>query len=328
MINVTDARAPVLQVTNLVKHYSSRTGLFGAAAPVVAVNGVSFEIYENETLGLVGESGCGKSTTARAIIGLTDITSGEVLVEGRSLRKASSSQKHVMRQRLQMVFQDPYSSLNPKMKARDIIAEPLRNFGVSRSEIADRVAELFPKVGLRPDQMERYPHEFSGGQRQRLGIARALALKPKLLICDEPVSALDVSVQAQVLNLLRDIQSELGVAYLFVAHDIAVVEHISHRIAVMYAGAIVEIGTTAEVLRHNKHPYTQALLAAIPRSHPSQRAARAQPETALGAGAAGCGFASRCSLAFGRCRTEAPALTRLSETHHAACHLLDKRSSP
>ena len=314
---------PVLQVNDLVKHYASRQGLFSAAAsPVVAVDGVSIDIAAGETLGLVGESGCGKSTTARAIMGLTDISSGDVLVEGRSVRQVTARQRRDLRQRLQMVFQDPYSSLNPRMNARDIVAEPLRNYGIRGSELKDRVAAIFPKVGLRPDQMERYPHEFSGGQRQRIGIARALALNPRLLICDEPVSALDVSVQAQVLNLLMDLQAELGIAYLFVAHDIAVVEHISHRIAVMYAGTIVEQGTKAEVLGRPSHPYTKALLSAVPRTHPSEPASNVQLKGEFGnAGEVGCRFASRCPLAFDRCITERPAAVRLSPTHQSACHL-------
>ena len=323
MPNPTALGEAVLQVNDLVKHYGGRAGLFGSSsATVVAVDNVSFELRAGETLGLVGESGCGKSTIARAIMGLTDMTSGDIVVEGRSIRKASLSQRRETRQRLQMVFQDPYSSLNPRMTARDIIAEPLKNYGARGRELADRVAAIFPKVGLRADQMDRYPHEFSGGQRQRIGIARALALRPRVLICDEPVSALDVSVQAQVLNLLMDLQAELGIAYLFVAHDIAVVEHISHRIAVMYAGSIVEIGTKAEVLGDPCHPYTKALLSAVPRAHPSEPPVQVQLKGELsGVQNKGCRFAARCPLAFDRCLTEKPAFFRLSRTHLSACHL-------
>lgn len=323
MASVTMPGETVLQVNGLVKHYGAGPGLFGrSAAPVVAVSDVSFELRAGETLGLVGESGCGKSTTARVIMGLTEMTAGDVFVEGRSIRNAPARQKRENRRRLQMVFQDPYSSLNPRMTARDIVAEPLKNYGVRGSELVERVAAIFPQVGLRPDQMDRYPHEFSGGQRQRIGIARALALRPRVLICDEPVSALDVSVQAQVLNLLMDLQSELGIAYLFVAHDIAVVEHISHRIAVMYAGSIVEIGTKAEVLGSPSHPYTKALLSAVPRSHPSEPPVRVQLKGEFGGNQKdGCRFASRCPLAFDRCLTEKPVSVRLSSTHSSACHL-------
>ena len=233
----------LLEVRNLVKHFPVRKGVFGrVTGQVHAVDDVSFSIAEGETLGLVGESGCGKSTTGKAVLKLVEPTSGSIDWRGRRIDKLSAAHMRPYRRELQAVFQDPYSSLNPRMRAEDIVGEPIRNFeAAGRAEIRERVASLFDKVGLRQDQLIKYPYEFSGGQRQRLGIARALALRPKLIVCDEPVSALDVSVQAQVINLLMDLQSEMQLSYLFVAHDLAVVEHISHRVAVMYLGKIVEL---------------------------------------------------------------------------------------
>ena len=319
-------RTPLLTVSNLTKHYASPDRLFGRSrAPVHAVDDVSFAIAEGETLGLVGESGCGKSTIARTVLRLIEPTAGAIEWRGQSIERLSESAMRPYRRELQAVFQDPYASLNPRMRARDIVAEPIRNFeGVSNEAIADRVRSLFERVGLRADQLVRYPYEFSGGQRQRLGIARALAPRPKLIVCDEPVSALDVSVQAQVINLLVDLQQEFGLSYLFVAHDLAIVEHISHRVAVMYLGRIVELTSTQALFGNPLHPYTEALLSAVPVPDPTVRRKRVilqgdvpspmdLPE--------GCRFHTRCPYAFDRCRREEPALTEVVPGHVVACHL-------
>jgi len=316
----------LLEVKHLTKHYPVKKGVFGRpTGQVHAVDDVSFAIGEGETLGLVGESGCGKSTTGKAILRLIDVTSGSVEWLGQRIDTLGESDVRPFRRELQAVFQDPYSSLNPRMRAADIVAEPIRNFeSAGRSEIAGRVAALFGKVGLRPDQMVKYPYEFSGGQRQRLGIARALAPHPRLIVCDEPVSALDVSVQAQVINLLRDLQQELGLSYLFVAHDLAVVEHISHRVAVMYLGKVVELAERRSLFAQPQHPYTEALLSAVPVPDPKAKRKRiilkgdvpspTQPP-------AGCRFHTRCPYAFDRCREEEPQMKELRPGHFAACHL-------
>jgi ABC-type oligopeptide transport system ATPase subunit len=266
----------LLEVRDLRKHYPVRRGVLGrAVAKVHAVDGISFAIGEGETLGLVGESGCGKSTAGKTILRLLDPTAGTIEWRGRRIDALSRAAMRPVRRELQAVFQDPYSSLNPRLRAADIVAEPLRNYehlGVAAARA--QVAWLFEKVGLRADQMVKYPHEFSGGQRQRLGIARALAVRPKLIVCDEPVSALDVSVQAQVINLLEDLQAEFGVSYLFVAHDLAVVEHISHRVAVMYLGKIVELTDKRSLFRDPQHPYTEALLSAVPVPDPKAKRKR------------------------------------------------------
>ncbi len=310
----------------LTKHYPVRKGVFGrTTGQVHAVDDVSFTIDEGETLGLVGESGCGKSTTGKAILRLVDVTSGSVEWRGKRIDTLGEAEVRPFRRELQAVFQDPYSSLNPRMRAADIVAEPIRNFeSAGQDEIAGRVAALFAKVGLRPDQMVKYPYEFSGGQRQRLGIARALAPHPRLIVCDEPVSALDVSVQAQVINLLRDLQQELGLSYLFVAHDLAVVEHISHRVAVMYLGKIVELADRRSLFTQPQHPYTEALLSAVPVPDPKAERKRiilkgdvpspTQPPS-------GCRFHTRCPYAIARCREEEPLLKELRPGHFAACHL-------
>ena len=267
------SKTKLLELKNLCKHYPIRKGILSRISGYVhAVDGVSFSIYEGETLGLVGESGCGKSSVGRTILRLMDPSAGEIYWKGERIDQLSRSQIRPYRKEIQAVFQDPYSSLNPRMRAADIVSEPLRNFEkLSQAEGRERVRELFALVGLRPDQMLRYPHEFSGGQRQRLGIARALSVRPKLIMCDEPVSALDVSVQAQVINLLDDLQKEFGVSYLFIAHDLAVVKHISHRIAVMYLGRIVELADTAELFNRPSHPYTEALLSAVPIPDPKHQ---------------------------------------------------------
>ena len=316
----------LLEVKNLVKHYPVRKGVFGrVTGQVHAVDDVSFSIAEGETLGLVGESGCGKSTTGKAVLKLVEPTSGSIDWRGRRIDQLSAANMRPFRRELQAVFQDPYSSLNPRMRAQDIVGEPIRNFeNASNAEIRERVAALFDKVGLRADQMIKYPYEFSGGQRQRLGIARALALKPKLNVCDEPVSALDVSVQAQVINLLMDLQDEMQLSYLFVAHDLAVVEHISHRVAVMYLGKIVELTDKRSLFAHPQHPYTEALLSAVPTPDP-----RAQKKRIILGGdvpspinpPAGCRFHTRCPYAVERCRAEEPAMKEVRPGHFVACHL-------
>ena len=318
----------LLEVKHLTKHYAVRKGVFSrVSGHVHAVDDVSFSIGPGETLGLVGESGCGKSTTGRAILKLTDATSGSIEWRGRRLNELGAREMRPIRRELQAVFQDPYASLNPRMRAVDIVAEPIRNFeDASARSVRERVVELFAKVGLRADQMVRYPYEFSGGQRQRLGIARALAPNPKLIVCDEPVSALDVSVQAQVINLLMDLQDELGLSYLFVAHDLAVVEHISHRVAVMYLGKIVELTDKRTLFTSPQHPYTEALLSAVP--VPDPRIARKRV-ILLGDVPSpinpppGCRFHTRCPYAWERCRIEEPLMKEVRPGHLVACHLRD-----
>ena len=317
---------PVLSVRDLKKYFPVKANIFGQSRGTVkAVDGISFEIAPGETLGLVGESGCGKSTAGRLILRLVDPTAGEVWLDGKRIDALSRGDMRAQRRGLQVVFQDPYSSLNPRMRAVDIVAEPLRNFEkLSGEAINARVADLFKKVGLRPDQLTRYPHEFSGGQRQRLVIARALAVNPKVIICDEPVSALDVSVQAQVINLLVDLQAEFGVSYLFIAHDLAVVQHISHRVAVMYLGRIVEMADKATLFAKPQHPYTEALLSAVPVPDPTVQSKRIiltgdvpspiNPPS-------GCHFHTRCPYVVARCKIEAPPLREIAPGHVAACHL-------
>jgi oligopeptide/dipeptide ABC transporter ATP-binding protein len=324
---------PLLAVTHLVKHYALRSGLFGTGRGVVhAVDDVSFTIGEGETLGLVGESGCGKSTIARTVLGLTAPTAGAITWRGERIDRLPAATMRPYRQALQAVFQDPYASLNPRMRAADIVAEPIRNFETaSAGDIGARVLSLFQRVGLRADQMPRYPYEFSGGQRQRLGIARALAPRPQLIVCDEPVSALDVSVQAQVINLLADLQHEFGLSYLFVAHDLAVVEHISHRVAVMYLGRLVELTTTRALFDRPLHPYTEALLAAVPVPDPTVRRKRAILAGDVPSPAelpSGCRFHTRCPHAFDRCRVDDPALVEAAPQHFVACHLREPVAMP
>ncbi|HEX3099318.1 MAG TPA: ABC transporter ATP-binding protein [Usitatibacter sp.] len=309
----------LLEVRKLTVHYPTRKGVVHAA------DEVSFHIAEGETLGLVGESGCGKSSTAKAVLKLVDPTSGEISWRGQRIESLSPAAMRPFRRELQAVFQDPYSSLNPRMRASDIVAEPIRNFeSVGESEIQARVAALFERVGLRADQMVKYPYEFSGGQRQRLGIARALAPKPRLIVCDEPVSALDVSVQAQVINLLMDLQEEFSLSYLFVAHDLAVVEHISHRVAVMYLGRIVELADTESIFARPQHPYTVALLSAVPVPDPGAARKRIILSGDVPSPVnppPGCRFHTRCPYAFDRCRVEVPLMREVAPGHVAACHL-------
>ena len=320
------SQAPVLQVDGLVKHYGIRGGLLGrTVAHVRAVDGVSFAIAPGETLGLVGESGCGKSTVGKAILRLVEPTAGRVTLEGEDITSLDRAGMIAKRRRMQVIFQDPYSSLNPRMTAGDIVQEPLVNFGIgTRAEQREKVEALFARVGLRPDQRRNYPHEFSGGQRQRLGIARALALGPSIIIGDEPVSALDVSVQAQVINLMVDLQEELKLSYLFVAHDLGVVEHISHRVAVMYLGKIVEIAPRAALFETPRHPYTEALLAAVPVSHPRLRRQRLVLKGDVPSPInppQGCRFHTRCPIAVPRCREAEPPLVADAAGHAVACHL-------
>ena len=321
--------APLLEVRHLVKHFTVGGGMFGGAHGVVrAVDDVSFAIPRGQTLGLVGESGCGKTTTGRAILQLDRPTSGQVLFEGRDLATLDETGLRDMRRRMQVIFQDPYSSLNPRMTVGQIIAEPLKVHGIVREPAAraTRVRQLLERVGLLPQHGARYPHELSGGQRQRVGIARALAMEPSLIVCDEPVSALDVSIQAQIINLLEDLQRELDLTYLFIAHDLAVVRHISDRIAVMYLGKIVEIADRRALYEDPQHPYTKALLAAVPIPDPELEATRervvlkGEVPSAL-APPPGCVFHPRCPIAVDRCPREIPALREVRPGHWAACIL-------
>ena len=316
----------LLEVKHITKHYPVRKGVFGrTTGQVHAVDDVNFTIGEGETLGLVGESGCGKSTTGRAILRLVDVTSGSVEWRGKRIDALREAEVRPFRRELQAVFQDPYSSLNPRMRAADIVAEPIRNFeSAGKDEIAGRVATLFTKVGLRPDQMVKYPYEFSGGQRQRLGIARALAPHPRLIVCDEPVSALDVSIQAQVINLLEDLQKQFNLTYLFIAHDLSVVEHISTRVAVMYLGKIVEIAPAKELFNNPKHPYTEALLSAVPIPDPAVRRKRIILEGDVPSPIkppSGCRFHTRCSLRVPSCSENEQVLKEISAGHWVACQV-------
>ncbi len=317
---------PLLQVVDLKKHFPVRGGLFGRTSGVVrAVDGITFDVSAGETLGLVGESGCGKSTAGKTILRLVDPTAGTVRLMGERIDALDRRAMWAHRRDMQVVFQDPYASLSPRLTAGEIVAEPLTNFGIAKgAEARERVAWLFGKVGLRPDQMAKYPHEFSGGQRQRLGIARALAVRPKIIVADEPVSALDVSVQAQVVNLLMDLQAEFGVSYLFVAHDLAVVEHISHRVAVMYLGKIVEIAPRKAIFATPQHPYTEALLSAAPQPDPRRKRRRIILSGDVPSPInppAGCLFHTRCPYAEARCRSEEPVLKEVAAGHQVACHL-------
>jgi oligopeptide/dipeptide ABC transporter ATP-binding protein len=325
--------APLLSVRGLVKHFPVRKGLLQqTVGQVHAVDGISFDIAEGETLGLVGESGCGKSTAGKTILKLIEPTAGEIRVNGERIDQLSRAEMRPYRRELQVVFQDPYSSLNPRLRIRDVIAEPLRNYGVAQGPaLAERVESLAGKVGLRAEALDRYPHEFSGGQRQRIGIARALALNPGLIICDEPVSALDVSVQAQVINLLGDLQQEFGLSYLFIAHDIAVVEHISHRIAVMYLGKIVEIADRAQLFSRPQHPYTEALLSAVPVPDPDAAKKRIILKGDVPSPVnppSGCRFHTRCPYAFERCSQEEPLMQEVAPRQFVACHLRDAGPAP
>ena len=318
----------LLEVRHLQKFFPIKTGLFSrVSGHVHAVDDVSFSIRKGETLALVGESGCGKSTVGRSILRLFDLTAGEVWLDGVRIDSLSASTLRPLRKRIQVIFQDPFSSLNPRMRVHDIIAEPIRNFGLAQSEaeVSDRVAKLLEKVRLSKDAGGRWPHEFSGGQRQRICIARALAAEPDLIICDEAVSALDVSVKAQIVNLLQDLQKELGLALLFISHDLAIVEHMTHRVAVMYLGNIVELAERRELFSAPLHPYTKALLSAVPVPDPQKKTQRTVLQGDVPSPIKrpnGCHFHTRCPVALERCKTEAPAQTVLGSGRMVSCHLL------
>jgi oligopeptide/dipeptide ABC transporter ATP-binding protein len=319
---------PVVEVENLKKHFPLQRGLLARAVALVkAVDGVSFAINPGETLCLVGESGCGKSTVGKVLLRLLEPTEGTIRLDGEDITHLSPAEMRPHRKRMQMVFQDPYASLNPRMAAGRIVSEPLENYSdISTKDREARTAELFEKVGLRTDAMKRFPFEFSGGQRQRLGIARALALNPAVIIADEPVSALDVSVQAQVLNLMMDLQEELGLAYLFVSHDLGVVEHIGHRVAVMYLGRIVEIADKEALFEKPLHPYTQALMAAAPIPDPHIKRERIVLQGDVPSPInppPGCTFHTRCPFAFERCKIETPPLKPAADGRRVACHLVE-----
>ena len=322
-------KEPLLKVEHLSKEFPAEAGMIAgrfSKRVVSAVKDISFEIYPGETFGLVGESGCGKSTTGRSIMRLTNPTAGHVYFQGKDVAKMNNKELKAMRREMQFVFQDPQASLNPRMTIGEIVSEPMTIHGIgTKEERIERVRELLDVVGLNPEHINRYPHEFSGGQRQRIGIARAFALRPKLIICDEPVSALDVSIQAQVLNLLKDLQDHFGTAYLFIAHDLSVVQHISDRVAVMYLGKIVEISDWKTLYTEPHHPYTQSLLSAVPVPDPDVQKTRKRiilpgdPPSPIDP-PTGCRFHTRCPIAQAHCSEEEPALREVAPGHLCACH--------
>jgi len=324
-VPASSADDKLLELRNVKKHYPLGGGLLRRAAGTIkAVDGIDLEVRRGETVGLVGESGCGKSTLGRVILKLEEPTAGEIFFAGQDLTSLSRSAMLPLRRRMQIIFQDPYSSLDPRMSVLDIIGEPLTIGGARRSDVIDRVQELMTLVGLDPRYLKRYPHAFSGGQRQRIAVARALATNPQFIVCDEPVSALDVSVRAQILNLLLELQERLDLSYLFISHDLSVIRHISHRVGVMYVGKMAELASTVELFRNPAHPYSEALLSAIPKPDPRLKreqilltgevANPAKPPT-------GCYFHPRCQHAVDRCRTEPPAWREIEPEHWVACHL-------
>ncbi|RVT90674.1 ATP-binding cassette domain-containing protein [Rhodovarius crocodyli] len=319
----------VLEVSDLKKHFPLRGGLLGTTKGYVyAVDGVSFSIRRGETLSLVGESGCGKSTVGKSVLRLFPLTAGQVVLDGKRIDDMPASSLRALRRKMQVVFQDPFSSLNPRMRVRDIIAEPILNFGLAKdsADVDRRVAKALDTVRLPTDAAGRWPHEFSGGQRQRIGIARALAAEPEVIICDEAVSALDVSVKAQVVNLLQDLQKELGLAMLFISHDLAIVEHMTHRVAVMYLGKIVEVAEKKSLFGQPRHPYTEALLSAVPVPDPTAKRDRIVLQGDVPSPIrppSGCRFHTRCPYVMPRCKTEEPLLKPDATGHLAACHLHD-----
>ncbi len=327
---MNSTQKPILEIKNLKMHFPIKKGIFGSVVGhVKAVDDVSLTVNEGEVVGLVGESGCGKSTVSRCIVRAYNPTAGEILLydtagQAVDLAKLPETSLHPYRRDVQMVFQDPFASLNPRMTLKQIIGEPMRNYGLYKGKAhEERIAYLLEAVGLRPEHMSRYPHAFSGGQRQRVGIARALALNPRLIICDEPVSALDVSVQAQILNLLRDLQSEFGYSYLFIAHDLSVVDYICDRVAVMYVGKIVETTDAETIFEKPQHPYTSALLSAIPKLNPRLRQLPVPLEGEIADPAnapSGCVFHPRCRYAEDRCRHEVPQLRETADNHVVRCH--------
>ncbi|WP_043836585.1 MULTISPECIES: ABC transporter ATP-binding protein [unclassified Amycolatopsis] len=326
---------PILSVRELVKHFPVRTGVLfkRTIGQVKAVDGVSFDLQPGETLGVVGESGCGKSTLAQVLMRLEEPTGGSATFEGRDLFKLRGAELRRMRREIQIVLQDPYTSLNPRMTVGDIVGEPfeIHTDVAPKGSRAKKVQELLEVVGLNPEHVNRYPHQFSGGQRQRIGIARALALRPKVIICDEPVSALDVSIQAQVMNLLGELQGEFGLSYVFIAHDLSVVRHLSTRVAVMYLGKIVEIGTEDEIYERPSHPYTQALLSAVPVADPAVRGQRQVIRLEGDVPSpidppSGCRFRTRCWKAADICATEVPKLEPRTDGHLSACHFAEEKS--
>ena len=323
---MVSANPPVIEVNDLKKHFPVKKGLLRrTVGQVYAVDGVTFTVRAGETLGLVGESGCGKTTAGRAAMRLVEPTSGSIKVEGKEIIGLSKSELRPYRRQMQIIFQDPFSSLNPRMTAGDIVGEPLLVHGVANTkQRKEQVSALFARVGLRPAQMSNYPHQFSGGQRQRIGIARALALGPKLIVGDEPVSALDVSIQAQVINLLMELQAERRLSYLFISHNLAVVEHISHQIAVMYLGRIVEYADTRSIFTNAQHPYTEALLAAVPVPDPAIKRKKIVLQGDVPSPVnppSGCHFHTRCPYAVERCKVDVPSLREIAPGHQVSCHL-------
>jgi oligopeptide/dipeptide ABC transporter ATP-binding protein len=313
---------PYVEARNLKKHFKVRKD--GGAATLKAVDGVSLSVRKGETLSIVGESGCGKSTLGRCLARLIEATSGDIFFDRQDITRLAPHDLRQLRKRIQFIFQDPFSSMNPRMRVESILREPLSNFGYSRAEAGRRIAELLKLVSLAPDALRKYPHEFSGGQRQRIVIARALALAPEFLVCDEPVSALDVSVQAQVINLLTDLQASLGLTYIFISHDLSVVRHISHSVAVMYLGRVMETGPAAEIFERPRHPYTRALIAAVPRfSEAGASGAKLRLEGEIPSPVnppSGCPFRTRCPMAQQRCADETPVLRSTGNGGQVACH--------